>query len=176
MVALAVHTRHDDLLGVLAPFALASLRKTGLVIDLDLKGLPLPGRRTLADLVEDGPTLAELVPSRKGWAVLPHGGVSPAEAMEVVKALVESWPTVVVRSRTPLEGMPFVQVVPLLPGVNTRVSPRVWVRSGIGQVKPGPGPVVDTPPRAAFNAALAGHIPVGRWLRSWEKVWRWRWL
>ena len=175
MVAMAVHTLHDDVLGMLAPFALASFRSTVLVIDLDPEGLPLPGRRTLASLVEDGPTLAELVPSRKGLAVLPHGGVRIPAAMEVVSALVESWPCVVVRTRTPLEGMPFVRVAPLIPGVETRVSPRVWVRTGIGRMEPGPGPLVDAPPRSAFNSVLARQAPAGRWLRSWAQVWRWRW-
>ena len=175
MVALAVHTLHDDVLGMLAPLALASFHRTALVIDLDPEGIPLPGRRTLADLVEDGPTLAELVPSRKGLAVLPHGGVPIPAAMEVVDALVRSWPCVVVRTRTPLDGIPFVRVAPLIPGVDTRVPPRVWVRTGIGRVEPGPGPVVDAPSRSAFNSVPACQTPTGRWLRSWGPAWRWRW-
>ena len=175
MVALAVHTLHDDVLGMLAPLALASFHRTALVIDLDPEGIPLPGRRTLADLVEDGPTLAELVPSRNGLAVLPHGGVAIPAAMEVVYALVGSWPCVVVRTRTPLDGMPFVRVAPLIPGVDTRVPPRVWVRTGIGRVEPGPGPVVDAPSRSAFNSVPACQTPTGRWLRSWALAWRWRW-
>ena len=175
MVAMAVHTHHDDLLGMVAPLALASFHRTVLVVDLDHEGLPLRGRRTLAELVEDGPTLAELVPSRTGVAVLPHGGVPIPDAADVVQALVQSWPAVVVRTRTPLPDMPFVRVAPLVPGVDTRVASRVWVRSGLGRVEPGPGPVVDAPPRAAFAAVLAGQIPAGRWLRSWAPVWRWRW-
>ncbi len=175
MVAIAVRTLHDDLLGVLVPFALASFRPTVLVVDLDTTGIPLPGRRTLADLIEDGPTMAELVPARKGMAVLPHGGTGEDPGEEVVEALIETWPSVVIRSPSPIAGIPFVQVTPLLPGVDTRVSPRLWVRTGIGQTEPGPGPVVDGPPRSAFNAVFSGQAPSGRWLRSWEQVWRWRW-
>ena len=176
MVALAVHTLHDDLLGLVAPFALAASHRTVLIIDLDTEGLPLPGNRTLARLVEDGPTLAELVPSRSGLAVLSRGRVDIEEAKPVVGALVESWPCVVVRTRGPLEGMPFAEVAPLVPGVDTRARPRVWVKTGIGRVEPGPGPVVDSPGRSAVSAVLAGQAPAGPWLRSWSGVWRWPWL
>ena len=146
------------------------------MIDLDPKGFPLPGRRTLARLVEDGPTLAELVPSRSGLAVLPHGGADVEAAEVVVGALVESWPCVVVRARAPVAGIPFAEVAPLVPGVDTKTRPRVWVRTGIGKVEPGPGPVVDGPGRSAVISVLAGRAPAGRWLRSWAGVWRWPWL
>ena len=175
MVALAVHTKHDDLLGLVAPFALAMAHRTALVIDLDPEGLPLPGNRSLALLVEDGPSLRELVPSRPGLAVLPHGGVDSTAAMQVVRALAGSWPCVVVRSRVPLHGMPFAEVMPLIPGVATRTRPRIWVRTGIGRIKPGPGPVVDGPDRSAVGAVLAGRIPSGRWARSWAAIWKWPW-
>lgn len=175
MVALAVHTIHDDLLGMVAPIALASAHRTALVIDLDLHGLPLPGNRSLARMVDDGPSLSELVPSRSGLAVLTHGGVEGADARQVVDALVRSWPCVVVRSRVPLPGMPFAEIAPLLPGVATKPNPRIWVKTGIGKVDPGPGPVVDCPGRRAVTAVLAGQLPSGRWLRSWALVWRWPW-
>ena len=175
MVALAVHTLHDDVLGVVAPLALAASHRTVLVIDLDPDGIPLPGDRTLARLVEEEPTLAELVPSRSGVAVLPHGGVDLASAAPVVSALVDSWPCVVVRARRPVAGLPFAEVAPLITGVDTKASPRVWVRTGIGRVKPGPGPVVNGPGRAAVASVLAGRAPAGRWLRSWAGVWRWPW-
>lgn len=175
MVALAVHTLHDDVLGLVAPFALAVSHRTALVIDLDPAGIPLPGDRTLARLVEEEPTLDELVPSRSGVAVLPHGGVDAASATPVVAALVDSWPCVVVRTRRPVAGMPLAQVAPLIPGVDTKSSPRVWVRTGIGRVEPGPGPVVDGPGRAAVASLVAGRAPAGRWLRSWAGVWRWPW-
>ena len=71
-MALAIHTHHDDLLGAVAPLAIASARSTVLVVDLDPDGLALPGERTLADLVEDGPTLTELVPQRAGIASSPQ--------------------------------------------------------------------------------------------------------
>ena len=35
-MALAIHTHHDDLLGAVAPFAIAFARSTVLVVDLDL--------------------------------------------------------------------------------------------------------------------------------------------
>lgn len=176
MPALAVHTLHDDWLGLVAPVALAAAHRTGLVIDLDPEGIPIPGGRTLARLVEDGPTLAELAPARSGLAILPHGGADMGVASEVVGALVDSWPCVVVRTRSPLAGIPFVEVAHLAPGVDTATKPRVWVRTGIGKVDPGPGPVVDGPGRSAVRSVLAGKTPTGRWRRSWTAVWRWPWL
>ena len=98
-MALAIHTHHDDLVGTVAPFAIASGRSTVLVVDLDPDGLALPGERTLADLVEDGPTLTELVPQRAGIASLPNGGVDASAAEEVVAALVKGWPDLIVRTR-----------------------------------------------------------------------------
>ncbi len=175
MVALAVHTVHDDLLGLVVPIALAAVHRTALVIDLDVQGIPLPGNRSLAGMVDDGPTLDELVPSRRGLAVLSHGGVDSAVSTEVVGALVKSWPCVVVRTRTPLPDIPFAEVSPLIPGVVTRTKPRIWVRTGIGKVEPGPGPVVASPGRSALASVLAGRIPAGRWIRSWAAVWRWPW-
>ena len=159
----------------MTPVALALAHRTALVVDLDRQGLPLPGKCSLAGMVEDGPTLAELVPSRSGLAILPHGGADTEAASQVVAALVESWPCVVVRSRVPLPGMPFTEVTPLVPGVDTRTAPRVWVRTGIGRVEPGPGPVVDSPGRSAVSAVLSGRVPAGRWVRSWTGVWRWPW-
>ncbi len=175
MVVLAVHTHHDDLLGLVAPLAIASARSTALVVDLDRDGLTLPGERTLADLVADGPTLAELVPHRSGIACLPNGGVDPEAAQDVLAALEKGWPDLIVRTRGPIDRLPVANVVPMLAGVSAPTGPCVWVRTGLGPVDRHQGPEVRAPGRAAFAAALAGRALRGRWLQSWSGVWEWPW-
>jgi hypothetical protein len=174
MASLAVCTHHDDLLGLVAPFAIASFRPTVLVVDLEPDGLGFPGERTLAALVEDSPTLAELVPERAGVASLPNGGISADETGEVLSALQRGWPSVVFRSRHPIDGMPFVNVRPELGSVGAP-GQSVWVKSGFGVDEESEGPRVRPPGRAAFLAARSGRTMRGRWLRSWEQVWEWPW-
>lgn len=174
-MALAVHTRHDDVLGLVAPVLLAGVHPTALVVDLDPRGIPYPGLRTLADLCRDGPTLGELRPGRSGVAVLPNGGAEAEEARLVLSTLLEAWPQVVFRVRERLDGVPLAEVAPLLPGVETAGRPRVWVKTGLGRVEPGAGPVVEGPGRSAAAAVLDGRVPAGWRLRSWRKVWEWPW-
>ena len=174
-MALAVYTRHDDLLGLVAPVLLAGVHPTALVVDLDPQGIPYPGRRTLADLCQDGPTLEELRPGRSGVAVLPNGGAGAEEARPVLSVLLEAWPQVVLRVRERMDGVPLAEVAPLLPGTADADRPRVWVKTGLGRAEPGPGPVVEGPGRSAAAAVLAGRVPAGWRLRSWRKVWEWPW-
>lgn len=174
-MALAVHTRHDDVLGLVAPVLIAGAHPTALVVDLDPEGISYPGRRTLAHLIEDGPTLGELRPARSGVAVLPGGGASAEAARPVLAALLESWPQVVLRVRERVPGFPLAEVTPLLPGVEDAGRPRVWVKTGVGRMEPGAGPVVEGPGRAAAAAVLAGRSPGGGRLRSWRRVWEWPW-
>ena len=174
-MALAVHTRHDDVLGLVAPVLIAGAHPTALVVDLDPEGISYPGRRTLADLIEDGPTLGELRPARSGVAVLPGGGAEAEAARPVLAALLEAWPQVVLRVRERIRGFPLAEVTPLLPGVEAAGRPRVWVKTGVGRMEPGPGPVVEGPGRAAAAAVLAGRAPGGGRLRSWRRVWEWPW-
>ena len=144
MAALAIRTHYDDLLGVVAPLAVAMSQATALVVDLDRDGIPLPGTRTLADLVADGPTLSELVPTRAGLACLPNGGIDADTAEPVLSALVAAWPHVVVRVRQDLERLPTVHVIPALPRIQRRATNTIWVRTGVG-VGAIDGPVVRGP-------------------------------
>ena len=174
MASLAVCTHHDDFLGLVAPFAIATARPTVLVVDLDADGLEFPGERTLADLVADTPTLAELAPGRYGVVSLPNGGVSPEHAAGVMSALMRGWPDVVVRSRAPIAGVPFVNVMPALPGVGPS-GPCAWVRSGLASGLDEEGVHVRPPTRNAYRAVHTGSTLSGRWLRSWAAVWEWPW-
>ena len=174
MAVLAIRTHHDDLLGVVAPLAVAMSRSTALVVDLDREGIALPGTRTLADLVADGPTMAELVPARAGIACLPNGGIGSEAAMEVLTALGKGWPNVVVRVRTEPEALRTLHVIPVVPRMEPGADATVWVHTGLMDIGVD-GPVVRGSTRSAICAALAGRTMRGRWLRSWSHVWELGW-
>ena len=181
MPALAVWTAFDGLLSVTAPLGLAVAAGTALMVDLDPAGPVYPGPASLADLVVDGPRRADLVPSRPGVAVLRNGGVDPAEAREVIEALVTGWPHVVVRVHETgtADGLaPLVPVWPLLPGI---LSPSVrthcvYQRTGFAATPPGPGPVLPRPRPAVLAGLLNGVVNRrSRWVRSWRQVWSMPW-
>ena len=180
MTALAVRCRGDGVLGAIAPLALGAAAGTALVVDLDPEGPPYPGAGSLAQLVADGPRRVDLHPERSGIAVLRNGGVSLADAAEIVTALVESWPRVVFRlPATGGEGdWPTVPVVPLLPGGMTEpvVRPAVYQQMGWHLSAPGPAMTLPTPARAAVAALLEGRLPArSAWIRRWRRVWELPW-
>ncbi len=176
MPTVALHTAPDGLLAVVAPLGCAAASRTALVIDLDAQGLPFPGTRTLRELVEDGPTAAELRPTRSGIACLPNGGISPEDAREVVDALVESWPRVVLRTPTeddvPVESFG-VAVRPLLPGIQpSRRLPTLLQPLGLTEDMRAPdGYRLPRLPARVARALLAGRSVRSPWIRSWSIVW-----
>ena len=182
MPALAIWTPEDGALGAVAPLGLAMAVPTALMVDLDPEGPRYPGGGSLAELVAEGPRRADLEPGRRGLAVLRNGGVDPAEAAEVIAALVAGWPHVVLRlpprpfSHNP--PAPLVPVRPLLPGglwPQPR-RPMVHQRAGWGVPPPGPGPQLPRPRPATWHALLSGRRPVADpWLRSWRAVWSFPW-
>ena len=181
MATLAVMCRNGGVLGVIAPLALAAAAGTALVVDLDAAGPTYPGDNSLADLVDRGPRLAELRPPRKGAAVLRNGGVTAADAAEVVAALISGWPSTVLRLPPGQSeaSVPVVPVVPLLPGGMTPDvhRPAVYQQMGWHEKAPGPAVTLPTPPRAAVAALLGGRVPVPcRWMRSWRAVWGLPWV
>ncbi|MGZ5383960.1 MAG: hypothetical protein ACXWH0_08270 [Acidimicrobiia bacterium] len=181
MPALAVWTASDGLLSAVAPLGLAAAAGTALVVDLDPNGPNYPGNASLADLIADGPRRADLVPGRRGVAVLRNGGVEPEHAQEIIEALTIGWPHVVVRVAHPeaASGLaPLVPVWPLLPGI---LSPRaetpcVYQKTGFAASPPGPGPVLPKPRPAFLAGLLDGTLGQGsRWVEAWREVWRLPW-
>lgn len=165
MPVLPLRIHHDGLLSVVAPLGAAAAVGTALVVDLDPSAPPLPGRRTLADLAADGPSAAELRPSRPGVAVLPSGGVAADTARPVVDALVAHWPMVVLRVRdggaidvAPVfgPGMPAAVLQP------TGLVPVPAHRSAI---------VLPHLPARVARALVQGRTVGGRWVRAWQRVW-----
>jgi hypothetical protein len=181
MATLAIACETDGVLGIVAPLALASSADTALVVDLDRDGPRYPGSGSLADLVEQGPRLEDLQPTRTGVAVLRNGGIDGAEASEVIGALIKGWPNVVLRLPRVATGlsMPLVPVIPLLPGGMTPESdrPAVYQQLGWHEQAPGPAVTVPTPARSTVAALLAGRMPARRrWIRAWRRVWSMPWV
>lgn len=181
MRILGVRTEIDSVLSVLAPMGLAAAADSpSLLVDLDPAGPNYPSKRSLADLVADGPTRAELTPGPAEMAVLRNGGVGWIEAAETIERLAGSWPSISLRVGEGELGLPWpvIPVVPLLPGFLSVAGgrPAVWQASGLGQVAPGPGPVLPPLHRRAIHSLLETQsIPRGRWVRRWRQVWELPW-
>jgi len=181
MATLAMACESDGVLGVVAPLALAATVGTCLVVDLDPRGPRYPGNGSLAELVDQGPRLDDLRPSRNGVAVLRNGGIEPTAAGDIIGALVQGWPNVVLRlpRLASTLAIPLVPVIPLLPGGMTTVidRPAVYQRLGFHEKAPGPGLTMPTPPRGVVAALIEGRMPGRRrWIRAWGQVWSMPWV
>lgn len=173
---LAIHTVNDGVLGVIAPIGLAASMGTCLVVDLVI------GRQargvSLAKMVQDGPTSAQLRPEARGISFLRNGGVESGEAAEVVEALATGWPNVVLRVRTPEQtpdGVRAVQVEAVLRGpfVAPVGNQSVLQPVGLGGIPRGHnGPVLAKLRARTARSILTGHLnPRWKWIQSWSQVW-----
>jgi len=181
MPALAIWSPEDEVLGAVAPLALGAAAGTALVVDLDPEGPRYPGGVTLASLVEDGPTRADLGPQRRGVAIMSNGGVDPDEAEDVLHALIEGWPAVVFRLPSDhVSDGSAIPILPLVPGGLTRrpAGPVVYQRSAWRVQVPSGGVVLPRPSAATIGALLSGRAPRrgDRWIRAWRKVWGTSWV
>jgi hypothetical protein len=136
----------------------------------------MPGGGDLASLVARGPTEAELRPDHGGIAVLGNGGISASDASDVIAALADRWPNLVLRcapTRIPPESA--VPILPVLPAPFTLHidGTPVYQRTSFGG-DPQPGAVVLPAPKpATIRSFLSGRVPVRRdkWVGSLEHVW-----
>lgn len=165
----------DPVLNWLGATGLAHSAGTALIVDF----VGAKTRRTLGDIVEEGPSLDEINPGRAGVARIAAGLVDRSAAKSAVDRLSDSWPAVVVA----LDGdgwdgavVPYRGLYPGLLAPDTgRVA--VWQSLGVGgSAGRARGPVL--PPLAAreVRAMLAGRRPRSRrWVDSWSRVWDMPW-
>jgi len=181
MPVLSIWSPEDDVLGAVAPLALAAAAGTALVVDLDPNGPRYPGAGSLADLVIEGPRRDDLAPRRRGVAAIRNGGVDPETARDVLDALATGWPAVVFRLPRDTKGRSGAfPIVPLVPGGLLAGHPdsAVYQRAGWRLDPPGNGPVLPRPRRQTLGMLLTGKVPPpgDRWIRAWRDVWRHPWL
>lgn len=176
MSTIAVWSPHDLVLSLAVPLGLAAVRSTAIVIDLDEAGPPMPGGGDLASLVARGPTEAELSPRKKGVAVLGNGGVSVANASEVVAAIADRWPHVVLRCAPHVvPAASAIPIIPMLPDPFSMLAPGrvVYQRTAYGG-RAEPGTLVLPIPRpSVLRSLMSGNLPPlkDRWMRSLDDVW-----
>lgn len=176
MSVLALWSPVDLMLGVVGPLAAAAAVETALLVDLDQHGPKYGGSHSLADLVAKGPTRSQLEPARTGSAVLRNGGVSPGDAEEVITALVQRWPNVVLRCPAGTEpSTRGIAMLPLLPAPFTPTVPGsvVYQQTNLSPRVPNVAHVLPVPRSATVNALLAGIRPRSndRWIRAFARVW-----
>jgi hypothetical protein len=167
----------DPVLSTVAPIGLAAAVGTALVVDLT--HTRAVGGRTLADLVSEGPKLAELSPGRPGIAFLAGGNVDRGAAFETIRQVAGHWPAVVVHTADSDLPFPTVPVIPLFPGKlapRTQVAHGVWQPVGAGSEPPGPGPVLPRLRSGTVRRILSGQLPRrSRWISAWRGVWDMPW-
>ena len=176
MPVVALWSPSDLLTSVLTPIGLASTRRPSLVIDLDPGGPVYGGDFTLADLVADGPTRSQLEPAQRAVAVLANGGIDISAASEVIGALIERWPNVVLRCDPSMEPPSrSVPIVPLLPEpFAVKVNrPAVYQSLGLPVRPPVGALVLPRPARSGVEAVMglrSGALPT-KWMASLAKLW-----
>ena len=165
----------DPVLAVVSSIGLACVAASALVVDFGLKHPT--ARRTLADLVAEGPNRSELSPGHPGIAVMPAGPIDEGESVEILEVLAASWPALVVRHADPTPlPLPSVPVRPLYPGMEMESTTAVWQPTSLLSTPPGPGPVLPLLGRGLVNRVLQGRHPGrGRWIKAWREVWDLPW-
>lgn len=167
----------DPVLSVVAPIGLGAAVGTALIIDADAPAAN--GRRTLRDVLAEGPMSSELSPGRPGLAHIATGHVDPDDLVDLIHQIAAHWPAVVVRAagaRLPLATVP---VVPLYPGLLAPAptsTTSVWQRFEPGQTAPGPGPLLPCLRSGALRRLISGVLPRrSRWIAAWAQVWEIPW-
>src|SRR5262245_28573868 len=86
----------DPVLSFFGALGLGASAGTALVIDVTGDCRVATGR-TLVDLIENGPSLAELSPTKTGVAVIGGGAIEVSDGIPLIERLRANWPAVVVR-------------------------------------------------------------------------------
>ncbi len=172
---LGVHAE-DQVLSWIGPIGLALAAGTALIVDV--RPRHLPGTKSLAQLMVDGPSLLDLSPGRRGVATIASGSLGSDELTQAVDVLAGRWPALVVRSDGKLWPGPTVPYRAILPGFlrPEELIPSVWQPSNGVPVPSLPGPVLPRLGRRAVMAMLEGKTPQARrWVDSWRAIWDMPW-
>ncbi len=179
MSALAVWTAADGLLSAVAPTRPGGCGRYRCWWSIWIRMVPpIRGRASLADLVADGPRRTDLVPGRDGVAVLRNGGVACAEAREVVEALIDGWPHLVVRVADPEHAAGWPRWFR-----SGRCYPACWPSGESSSVYQTDRVLVNRPARArccrgsgrlSWRSARRDVVARSRWVAAWRQVWRCR--
>lgn len=164
------------MLSWIGPIGLALAAGTALIVDV--RSRHLPGSKTLAQLMVDGPSLMDLSPGRRGVATIASGSMSSEEIAQAIEILAGRWPALVVRSdgkRWPGPSVPYRAILPgfLRP---SDLVPSVWQPSIGVSVPTLPGPILPRLGRRPVMAMLEGKTPTARrWVDSWRAIWEMPW-
>ncbi len=164
------------MLSWIGPIGLALAAGTALIVDVRTRYLP--GTKTLAQLMVDGPTLLDLSPGRRGVATIASGAMTGDQLTHAVEILAGRWPALVVRSDGKLWPGPTVPYRAILPGFlgPGAASPSVWQPATGVSVPSLPGPVLPRLGRRPVMAMLEGKTPQARrWVDSWRGIWEMPW-
>lgn len=176
MTVVSLFVTNDGVLGAVAPIGMAAARGTCLVVDFKYRvhreGL------TLAKLVQEGPTKSHLEPQHRGVSFLHNGGVDPEVAFDVLDALCESWPNVLLSVPDlsfEFKGVVSVRVEAILAGpfVPPPHIDSVLQPVGLDSAPPDHvGHVLGRLDARTVRSVLTGGVdPRSRWVRSWRPVW-----
>lgn len=168
-------TSDDPVLRWVGPIGLALAAGSTLIVDT---GRTSSSGRTLEDLADAGPRLAELSPGRVGVATIGAGRLGGPALVELIDTLAASWPAVVIRTDVTQPGIPSVPYRGLYPGLERDDAAPVSVWQPAIGVRPGslPGPIMPRLGRRDLLLMLGGRTPAARrWIAAWRRVWEMPW-
>ncbi len=176
---LGIIASEDPVLRQIAPVGLAAARGTCLIVDADPAARPYSGAPRLEEMVDRGLRLSELVPERKGVAIVSARSMPFDDLLDHADALARFWPGIVIRTGTSRARIPNVPVVALLPPPLDERSdgPAIYQTCRRGAKVPTPG--LGLPPlgRSRIRSLLAGIVePRWGWVRAFRSAWELPWV
>ena len=164
------------MLSFVGSIGLAASAGTALIVDVGGRGLASESR-TLRDIADSGPTLAELRPGRTGVAVVSGVGLEEDLLRSTLAELAGSWQAIVLMDSPSGPGQR-VPLTPLLPGLAAidLMGPGVWQPAAGFKAAPGPGLVLPRLRSGLVRQLLRRQLPHrSRWIRAWSPVWEMPW-
>ncbi len=176
---LGVFTLTDPVLRHIAPIGLAASHPACLLIDADPTSPGYPGAPHLAEMAERGLRRSELIPERRGVALLDARDLDSESLLERLTPFTRFWPAVVLRVPARIDQpVPCVPVIPLLPPPldvpgNEPAVYQTCLRGGRTEA---PGLSLPLLGRSRIRSLLAGVVePRWSWVRAFRPAWSLPW-